>query len=84
LNLPENRNLWKKPTPESRNTKEYQGWRIEVLERDNYKCVVCGEKKNTDVHHIKPFSTCISGRTDVNNGIVLCKEHHRQLSKQAS
>lgn len=36
-----------------RGTKEYKEFRLKILERDNYKCIKCGNTKNLQVHHIK-------------------------------
>ena len=33
----------------------YSNWKIKVLTRDNFQCVVCGTKENLEVHHLKPF-----------------------------
>lgn len=42
----------------ARRLREYFGTNqvIKVLERDNYKCQMCGSNKNLQVHHIKHFS----------------------------
>ena len=37
-----------------KSSKEYKEFRKKVLERDNYRCVKCGETENLQVHHIKP------------------------------
>jgi len=52
-------------------------WRDEVLIRDNYKCQICGDSKNTlNVHHIKKFADYPELRTNVENGITLCENCH--------
>lgn len=49
-----------------------------ILERDNYKCVVCGKGKKDGVElhidHIKPKD--FGGRATVENGQVLCAQHN--------
>ena len=57
---------------------EYREWRNKVYERDNYKCCKCGDNNggNLVAHHIENYSEHKNKRTDVNNGITLCKECH--------
>lgn len=63
-----------------RNTPEYRRFRKKVLERDDWVCQVCGcRKRIMHVHHIKPFAFFPNLRTDVNNGITLCPECHREV-----
>jgi len=66
-----------------RTTKEYCYWRKSVFERDNYACQSCGEKGvELNAHHIKKWSDYIELRTDVKNGITLCKKCHKELHKK--
>lgn len=39
-------------------------------------CVVCGSKDDIRVHHLNGFGWFESGRLDVNNATLLCKECH--------
>ena len=63
-----------------RNDPAYKDWRKQVLERDNYQCVVCGEKYTKEhklvVHHILPWRNHVKERYNINNGITLCQHHH--------
>ena len=49
-----------------------------ILEKDGYKCVVCGRGKEDGVElvvdHIKPKDK--GGTNDINNGQTLCMEHN--------
>lgn len=58
--------------------KNDEKWRKDVLFRDNYKCVICGEfdRKKLDVHHLIPRENK-NFRWEIDNGIVLCKSHHK-------
>lgn len=80
----ENCHLWKGGiTPinqQIRNSPEYKEWRKKVFERDNYTCVLCGDKTsgNLNVDHILPFSIHPEFRLDINNGRTLCVPCHKQ------
>lgn len=54
------------------------GLRYQVLERDHFKCVLCGRSPATDskiqlhIDHVKPFSK--GGKTDLSNLRTLCSQ----------
>lgn len=52
--------------------------KAEILERDSYKCVICGrgEKEGVELHvdHIRPKDS--GGRATVENGQTLCAQHN--------
>ena len=55
----------------------YKNWRIQVFERDEYKCQICfqiGGYLNAD--HILPFCEYPEKRFDIQNGRTLCKSCH--------
>lgn len=52
-------------------------WREICLTRDKHKCQICGtQSKKPHVHHIIP-KQFKQFRYDINNGIVLCFNHHK-------
>ncbi|MBS6554456.1 MAG: HNH endonuclease, partial [Clostridium sp.] len=53
-----------------------------VLENYNYKCAICdcGEKKILEAAHIIPVNS--SGNDKVENGICLCRNHHRMFDEK--
>lgn len=55
-----------------RKTKEYKEFRKEVLKRDNYRCVKCGETENLQVHHIKPVKDYPNLVMNFDNVQTLC------------
>ena len=63
-----------------RASREYKKWRYEVFKRDNFKCVLCGDKKggNIEADHIKDFALYPELRLDINNGRTLCKSCHKK------
>lgn len=57
----------------------YTAFRRQVRARDNRTCqwTDCGVRKHIQVHHILPWKTHPWLRYDVDNGICLCKKHHK-------
>jgi len=57
---------------------EYQQWRKQVFERDNYTCQCCGDKKggNLNAHHISSYTNDKDNRLNIDNGITLCDKCH--------
>jgi hypothetical protein len=64
---------------EFRNSPEYRAFKKEVLERDGYKCKVCGSTENLHVHHFKSYRKYPELRADVSNGVTLCANCHRMV-----
>lgn len=64
-------------------SKKMADWRKLVYERDDYTCVLCGDRRRVgnrvvlNAHHIKPFSTTKTLRFDINNGVTLCEPCHK-------
>ena len=57
-----------------KNKKEIrERFRNEVFERDEYKCVICGETENLDAHHIMDRRYFTNGGYVRHNGITLCQ-----------
>lgn len=57
-------------------------WKKEVLERDNHTCQKCCSKEHLCVHHIDNFKENIENRYNINNGITLCKDCHKEIHKK--
>lgn len=66
---------------EDRRSYKYKLWKKSVLERDKHICQKCGNKNNLIVHHIKHFNSNKELRFDINNGITLCQECHKEVHK---
>ena len=61
-------------------TSAYKEWRNEVFRRDGYKCVCCDVNSNTlEAHHILPYASNEDMRTDVSNGVTMCRKHHSEF-----
>ena len=66
-----------------RNSKKYAEWRSRVFERDNYTCQKCRTRAGyINAHHIESFNNNPELRTEVNNGITLCKTCHEDFHHQ--
>ena len=66
-------------TPTNRKIREsfeYRAWRISVFRRDKFRCVKCGNKKNIQADHIKPFRDYPELRFKISNGQTLCFPCH--------
>jgi 5-methylcytosine-specific restriction endonuclease McrA len=60
----------------------YGRFKKEVLKRDNYTCQKCGSHEHLQVHHINNFKDFKEQRTELNNGVTLCKNcHESNLNK---
>ena len=70
-------------TPENhlfRNSPEKYCWQKEVFMRDDWTCRKCGRRGGElHAHHIYNFSEYPELRFDVNNGITLCEDCHREF-----
>lgn len=53
-------------------------WSEKVKERDGWKCVSCGSTEGLQAHHIKPSFLYPEHRSDIDNGITLCKGCHQK------
>jgi hypothetical protein len=63
-----------------RHSFEYRLWREAIFERDNWTCQECQKRDGSELHphHIKPFALYPELRFEIDNGITLCKECHKQ------
>jgi len=62
-----------------------QDWRKAVFERDKYTCQECGQVSGyLQAHHIKPFAYFKELRTELSNGITLCRKCHNKTKIPAS
>jgi hypothetical protein len=64
-----------------RNYEKYYNWRKEVFLKDKYTCQCCGYDKggNLVAHHILNYSEYEELRTELSNGITLCKICHKKF-----
>jgi 5-methylcytosine-specific restriction endonuclease McrA len=60
---------------------DYKRLRIEVLERDGWRCQRCGVRTNLDVHHI--YRRARGGEDEAANLTSLCRNCHRAIHELA-
>lgn len=63
----------------SRTYVEYQKMVKSVMDRDEYKCILCNSKKDIVVHHLNAYAKFIEQRTDTQNCITLCSNCHKNF-----
>ena len=74
---------WKGGKTPNRLTYKYKEWRSQVLKRDNYTCQKCKQRSGMlNAHHIESFNNNPNLRTEISNGITLCKDCHDDFHHQ--
>jgi len=60
----------------------YKNWRKEIYKRDKYCCQWpnCAERKSLNAHHILRWADNPGLRYNLDNGITLCKNHHKMIT----
>lgn len=72
-----------KTNNEIRRSPQYKRWQHAVYMRDGYLCQICGIKGNKlNANHIKKFSDYPDLRFDINNGITLCVNCHKNITNK--
>lgn len=51
-------------------------WSYKVRKRDSFSCQICSHNRNTVAHHIFSYGKYPKLRTDLSNGVTLCKDCH--------
>ena len=66
-----------------RNSLEYKLWQDGVSSKDRYYCQKCGENKvyKLVAHHILNFSKYPELRFAIDNGIIFCRDCHKEFHK---
>lgn len=79
-----NPNLTEEDKENRRHIEGYNDFIKNVYKRDNYTCQCCGEKgngHNLNAHHINGYNWDKDNRTNIDNGICLCKDCHSKFHK---
>lgn len=77
-----NPSLTDKERHDKRDTVENYHFRNSVFERDNYTCIVCGNKGLLNAHHITNYYLDIDNRYNIDNGITMCEKCHKAFHKK--
>ncbi len=56
--------------------KNYDQFMLALIQRDGYKCAICGTIENLTIDHIVPLSK--GGSDEINNLRLLCRTHNSQ------
>lgn len=59
-------------------------WHLECMQRDNYKCVVCGSDNGLLVHHIDNSRKRGELNNNLDNLVTLCRQCHAKEHNQNS
>lgn len=59
----------------------YRDFKRAVHTRDHGRCVVCGSNHKLEAHHIHPWINNADLRFDIDNGISLCHNCHKELHR---
>ena len=72
------------PFDRSSNDERLKIWKKTIRKRDRRKCQFpnCGMTKKLQCHHIIRWADCPESRYDINNGILLCQNHHQIVTGQ--
>ncbi|MGG0684165.1 HNH endonuclease [Bacillus licheniformis] len=63
-----------------RKYEDYYLWVKSVYERDGYTCQICGlDNCKLNAHHLDSYDWCIDGRTELENGVTLCVDCHKNF-----
>lgn len=77
-----NPNITQEEREKGRFIEGYKDFIKEVFKRDNYTCQCCNKHGgNLNAHHLNGYNWDKEHRTDVDNGITLCEECHREFHK---
>ena len=78
-----NPNITDEERERGRFTEGSKQWIKDVYERDNYTCQCCGDNRggNLNAHHLNGHHWDKEHRTDVDNGVTLCEDCHKEFHK---
>ena len=75
--------MYKKEYSEYLKNPKWQKKRLEILSRDNFSCVVCGNGIETDtalhVHHLSYMKGSMPWEYDIDDMRVLCRTCHQRI-----
>lgn len=60
-----------------RSSNQSSNWRDDIFKRYLGKCALCGSTEDLEAHHIIPYSVDPEQGYNLENGILLCRKHHK-------
>lgn len=72
---------WKGGITNPRRNKKAKQWMRKIKKRDKF-CLICGDDKKLEAHHLESFDLNLEKRYILDNGIVLCNKHHEEFHKK--
>lgn len=72
---------WQGGKEDTRDSSKSKQWRLAVYKKDDYKCQKCGCTEKLNAHHIYAWAHYEELRYDINNGITLCEDCHKNIHK---
>jgi hypothetical protein len=62
---------------------EHNKWKRAILSKFGYRCAICGKQdgRRLCAHHLNGYNWDVENRYNIDNGIILCKEHHDGFHK---
>lgn len=64
-----------------KHTSQYFTWAKKVKKRDNYTCQCCESRDSLNAHHIYNFIDNMEKAIEMDNGITLCENCHKDFHK---
>lgn len=61
-----------------RKSNDYRKWKLSVIRRDS-RCVICNSLQKRNAHHIQDASHHTELRYDMDNGVTLCENCHKNF-----
>ena len=63
---------------------DFRTWANLIKDRDNYTCQICGKSPsgNLNAHHLNGWNAFPEQRFDLNNGVTLCTDCHKEFHSQ--
>lgn len=62
-----------------RDSRDCKAWSKSIMIASDYKCIVCGDNKRLNAHHLDGFKWCVERRFDLTNGACMCIKCHKDF-----
>lgn len=62
--------------------RKYKAWVKKIRDRDSNMCIMCKDSERLNAHHIETWQHNPLLRYDINNGVLLCYQCHKETFKR--